>query len=69
MRREGQLNLACTNCHDDNFDKRLAGAWSADGDAGRTALKRKRRNIARPLRKEPRFSYSAGAADISGCAA
>ncbi|WGD49999.1 sulfur oxidation c-type cytochrome SoxA [Bradyrhizobium sp. CB1650] len=26
MRREGQLNLACTNCHDDNFDKRLAGA-------------------------------------------
>ena len=26
MQREGQLNLACTNCHDDNFDKRLAGA-------------------------------------------
>ncbi|MBR1127396.1 sulfur oxidation c-type cytochrome SoxA [Bradyrhizobium iriomotense] len=26
MQREGQLNLACTNCHDDNYDKRLAGA-------------------------------------------
>lgn len=26
MLREGQLNLACTNCHDDNFDKRLAGS-------------------------------------------
>ncbi|WP_262047517.1 sulfur oxidation c-type cytochrome SoxA [Bradyrhizobium sp. Bra78] len=26
MQREGQLNLACANCHDHNFDKRLAGA-------------------------------------------
>ena len=26
MQREGQLNLACTNCHDDNWDKRLAGS-------------------------------------------
>ncbi|MBR0824613.1 sulfur oxidation c-type cytochrome SoxA [Bradyrhizobium manausense] len=26
MRRQGQLNLACTNCHDDNWDKRLAGS-------------------------------------------
>ncbi|MBC9878696.1 sulfur oxidation c-type cytochrome SoxA [Bradyrhizobium sp. INPA01-394B] len=26
LQREGQLNLACTNCHDDNFDKRLAGS-------------------------------------------
>lgn len=26
LQREGQLNLACANCHDDNFDKRLAGA-------------------------------------------
>lgn len=26
MQREGQLNLACTNCHDDNFEKRLAGS-------------------------------------------
>jgi sulfur-oxidizing protein SoxA len=26
MQREGQLNLACTNCHHDNFDKHLAGS-------------------------------------------
>jgi sulfur-oxidizing protein SoxA len=26
MRRQGQLNLACANCHDDNWDKRLAGS-------------------------------------------
>ena len=24
--RQGQLNLACTSCHDDNWDKRLAGS-------------------------------------------
>ena len=24
--REGQLNLACANCHDDNWDRRLAGS-------------------------------------------
>jgi sulfur-oxidizing protein SoxA len=24
--RQGQLNLACANCHDDNWDKRLAGS-------------------------------------------
>jgi len=26
MQRQGQLNLACTNCHDDAWDKRLAGS-------------------------------------------
>jgi sulfur-oxidizing protein SoxA len=26
MRRQGQLNLACSNCHDDNWDKHLAGS-------------------------------------------
>jgi len=26
MHRQGQLNLACANCHDDNWDKRLAGS-------------------------------------------
>jgi sulfur-oxidizing protein SoxA len=26
MQRQGQLNLACTSCHDDNWDKRLAGS-------------------------------------------
>ncbi len=31
MRRQGQLNLACTNCHDDNFDRHLAGAPITQG--------------------------------------
>jgi sulfur-oxidizing protein SoxA len=31
MQRQGQLNLACTNCHDDNWDKRLAGASITQG--------------------------------------
>jgi sulfur-oxidizing protein SoxA len=26
MQRQGQLNLACGNCHDDNWDKHLAGS-------------------------------------------
>jgi sulfur-oxidizing protein SoxA len=26
VQRQGQLNLGCTNCHDDNWDKRLAGS-------------------------------------------
>jgi sulfur-oxidizing protein SoxA len=26
LQRQGQLNLACTNCHDDAWDKRLAGS-------------------------------------------
>ena len=29
--RQGQLNLACTNCHDDNWDKRLAGSAITQG--------------------------------------
>jgi L-cysteine S-thiosulfotransferase len=29
--REGQLNLACANCHDDNWDKRLAGSAVTQG--------------------------------------
>jgi L-cysteine S-thiosulfotransferase len=31
MRREGQLNLACTNCHDDNWGKHLAGSAVTQG--------------------------------------
>jgi L-cysteine S-thiosulfotransferase len=31
MRRQGQLNLACANCHDDNWDKHLAGAPITQG--------------------------------------
>jgi len=29
--RQGQLNLACTNCHDDNWDKHLAGSAVTQG--------------------------------------
>jgi L-cysteine S-thiosulfotransferase len=29
--RQGQLNLGCTNCHDDNWDKHLAGSAITQG--------------------------------------
>jgi L-cysteine S-thiosulfotransferase len=29
--RQGQLNLACANCHDDDWDKRLAGSAITQG--------------------------------------
>lgn len=31
MQRQGQLNLSCTNCHDDNWDKKLAGSAITQG--------------------------------------
>jgi L-cysteine S-thiosulfotransferase len=31
MQRQGQLNLACTNCHNDNWDKHLAGSAITQG--------------------------------------
>jgi sulfur-oxidizing protein SoxA len=31
MQRQGQLNLACANCHDDNWDKHLAGSTITQG--------------------------------------
>src|SRR5450631_1953058 len=31
MQRQGQLNLACSHCHDDNWDKRLAGSAITQG--------------------------------------
>jgi L-cysteine S-thiosulfotransferase len=31
MLRQGQLNLGCPNCHDDNWDKRLAGSAITQG--------------------------------------
>lgn len=33
LQRQGQLNLACTNCHDDNWDKHLAGSAITQGQA------------------------------------
>jgi sulfur-oxidizing protein SoxA len=31
MQRQGQLNLSCANCHDDNWDKKLAGSAITQG--------------------------------------
>jgi sulfur-oxidizing protein SoxA len=31
MQRQGQLNLACANCHNDNWDKHLAGSAITQG--------------------------------------
>lgn len=31
MQRQGQLNLACASCHNDNWDKRLAGSAITQG--------------------------------------
>jgi sulfur-oxidizing protein SoxA len=31
LHRQGQLNLSCANCHDDNSDKRLAGSAITQG--------------------------------------
>jgi L-cysteine S-thiosulfotransferase len=63
-RRQGQLNLSCASCHDDNAGKKLAGAtipqahptgypiyrleWQALG-----SLKRRLRNCVIGLRAEP----------------
>ena len=62
--RQGQLNLSCANCHDDNAEKKLAGAtipqahptgypiyrleWQALG-----SLKRRLRNCIVGMRAEP----------------
>ncbi|GKQ50366.1 sulfur oxidation c-type cytochrome SoxA [Bradyrhizobium sp. Ce-3] len=31
MQRQGQLNLGCANCHDDNWDRKLAGSPITQG--------------------------------------
>jgi L-cysteine S-thiosulfotransferase len=68
-RREGQLNLSCSQCHDDNWGKRLAGSvipqghptgypvyrleWQSLG-----SLQRRLRNCMSGVRAEP-FDYGA----------
>jgi sulfur-oxidizing protein SoxA len=68
-RREGQLNLSCSQCHDDNWGKRLAGAvipqghptgypvyrleWQSLG-----SLQRRLRNCMIGVRAEP-YEYGA----------
>jgi sulfur-oxidizing protein SoxA len=69
MRRQGQLNLGCTNCHDDNWDRHLAGSaitqahptgyplyrleWQSLG-----SLQRRLRNCMIGMRAQP-FDYGA----------
>jgi sulfur-oxidizing protein SoxA len=68
-RRQGQLNLSCSQCHDDNWGKRLAGAvipqahptgypvyrleWQSLG-----SLQRRLRNCMIGVRAEP-YAYGA----------
>ena len=68
-RRQGQLNLSCSQCHDDNWGKRLAGAvipqahptgypiyrleWQSLG-----SLQRRLRNCMTGARAEP-YEYGA----------
>jgi len=71
-KRQGQLNLACANCHDDNWGKKLAGTpipqahptgypiyrleWQGMG-----SLQRRLRNCMTGVRAEP---YSYGSAEF-----
>ena len=67
--REGQLNLACSQCHDDNWGKRLAGNLIPQGHPtgyplyrlewqGLGSLQRRLRNCMTGVRAEP-FDYGA----------
>ena len=47
MQRQGQLNLACANCHDDNWGKRLAGIVIPQGHPNGYPLYRLEWQIAR----------------------
>jgi L-cysteine S-thiosulfotransferase len=71
--RQGQLNLSCANCHDDNWDKKLAGnavtqahptgypiyrlEWQALG-----SLQRRLRNCLFGMRAEP---YAFGSRELT----
>lgn len=68
-RREGQLNLSCSQCHDDNWGKRLAGNVIPQGHPtgypvyrlewqGLGSLQRRLRNCMTGVRAEP-FDYGA----------
>jgi L-cysteine S-thiosulfotransferase len=72
VRRQGQLNLACANCHDDNWDRHLAGSpitqahptgypeyrleWQTLG-----SLQRRLRSCIAGIRAQP---YDYGAAEL-----
>jgi sulfur-oxidizing protein SoxA len=67
--RQGQLNLACAMCHDDNWDQKLAGAPITQGHANGYplyrlewqtlgSLQRRLRNCLVGMRAEP-YAYGA----------
>jgi L-cysteine S-thiosulfotransferase len=69
--RQGQLNLSCAQCHDDNWDRRLAGNPVTQGQAtgyplyrldwqGLGSLQRRLRNCVFGMRAE---TYALGAAE------
>jgi sulfur-oxidizing protein SoxA len=69
MRRQGQLDLSCSQCHDDNWGKRLAGALIPQGHPtgyplyrlewqNIGSLQRRLRNCMFGMRAEP-YAYSA----------
>jgi len=68
-RRQGQLNLACTQCHDDHWDKKLAGNTIPQAHPtgyplyrlewqGLGSLQRRLRNCMAGIRAEP-YPYGA----------
>ncbi len=72
MRRQGQLNLACSNCHDDNWDRQLAGSSITQAHPtgypiyrlewqGLGSLKRRLRNCMIGVRAQP---YASDAPEI-----
>jgi sulfur-oxidizing protein SoxA len=71
-RRQGQLNLSCAQCHDDNWDKRLAGNAITQGHPGGYplyrlewqglgSLQRRLRNCLAGVRAQP---YDYGDAEL-----
>jgi sulfur-oxidizing protein SoxA len=71
-RRQGQLNLSCANCHDDNWGQKLAGAPIPQGHPtgyplyrlewqGVGSLQRRLRNCLAGMRAE---SYTLGAPEL-----
>ena len=71
-KRQGQLNLACTQCHDDNWGKQLAGSVIPQGHPtayplyrlewqGMGSLNRRFRNCLTGMRAEP---YAHGAPEL-----
>ena len=73
--RQGQLNLSCGNCHDDNWERKLGGSPITQGQAtgyplyrlewqGMGSLQRRIRNCMAGVRAEPYATNSAEMVDL-----